>query len=508
MKKMFWMLCLLSLHITAQTVGENGATDDYAYDASGNLIRDANKNITNITYNHLNLPVVITFSNGDKIVYLYNAVGEKRQKKVTVGDKTTVTDYLGGFQYEDGELKFFQHEEGYVAVTNSDSGMDFTYVYNYTDHLGNVRLSWAKDNTTDALKIIRESHYYPFGLEHKGYNTQKYAFIVPQNGISGIWTEQKKAIVNPYRYSYNGKEFQHELRLNLYDYGARNYDPAIGRWMNIDPLAEKSRRFSPYVYALDNPVYFIDPDGMQAISTSNIYDDRIQMTTAVGNEKYGENDGDYFNKNGTYLGSDNKNDKAIYITNTTTLGGQISPFNAPKGFYNNDGSVNEGIAQGVSKSVRQLAADDRIQAAGGIYNHYYQEAGYNLKELKSGKIDDTKGGWESALSYTKLGGVTGNSNHLGKGERAVEISYGGLGLVLNNGYDVLNLISHEGGKHMEDLNMMSSGVSLGKWQLENRAALYQLQDSSWPKTSPEFKSHIKYNMSPYLTSEQVKKYFK
>lgn len=296
MKKMFWMLCLLSLHITAQTVGENGATDDYAYDASGNLIRDANKNITNITYNHLNLPVVITFSNGDKIVYLYNAVGEKRQKKVTVGDKTTVTDYLGGFQYEDGELKFFQHEEGYVAVTNSDSGMDFTYVYNYTDHLGNVRLSWAKDNTTDALKIIRESNYYPYGLEHKGYNTQKYAFIVPENGTSGIWTEQKKAIVNPYRYSYNGKEFQHELRLNLYDYGARNYDPAIGRWMNIDPLAEKSRRFSPYVYALDNPVYFIDPDGMQAISTSNIYDDRIQMTTAVGNEKYGENDdpGDKF----------------------------------------------------------------------------------------------------------------------------------------------------------------------------------------------------------------------
>ncbi|MGV6844836.1 MAG: RHS repeat domain-containing protein [Lutibacter sp.] len=116
----------------------------------------------------------------------------------------------------------------------------------YGDHLGNIRLSYQDKNNdgtiTASTEIVEENNYYPFGLKQKGYNAT----------ING----------RHHKNMFVGKEQQDELGLNWYDITARNYDPALGRWMNLDPLAEKMRRHSPYNYAFDNPIFFIDPDGM------------------------------------------------------------------------------------------------------------------------------------------------------------------------------------------------------------------------------------------------------
>lgn len=209
--------------------------NDYAYDVNGNMTVDRNKGITNIRYNHLNLPTMVTI-NGKQIRYTYDATGTKLSKSVD----RVYTHYDGGYIYKGQELQFFGQPEGYVEP-NTDG--DFDYVYQYKDHLDNIRLSYSdanKDGIVTKDEIREENNYYPFGLKHKGYN----------NLISG----------KDHKYGFGSKEEQEKL--GWIDITARNYDPAVGRWMNLDPLAELMRRHSPYNYAFDNPIYFMDPDGM------------------------------------------------------------------------------------------------------------------------------------------------------------------------------------------------------------------------------------------------------
>jgi RHS repeat-associated protein len=226
---------------------------DYTYDINGNVTTDDNKGISNISYNYLNLPdkIVLHYEDPDTsihpngIKYIYDAVGNKLEKKIfeTVSTNPTITttiEYAGNYIYKNNVLQSFKHPEGYAAY----NGSNFEYVYQYKDHLGNVRLSYKK-NALNNLEVVEENNFYAFGLKQLGYNNVH------------LTTGNDEA----QKFKYNGKELQEELKLNLYDYGARSYDPATGRWLNIDPLASCYTGNSPYNYALNNPIYFIDTDG-------------------------------------------------------------------------------------------------------------------------------------------------------------------------------------------------------------------------------------------------------
>ena len=133
---------------------KNGANaaDEYSYDANGNLTKDLNKGISGITYNFLNLPNVVTFSDGSTITYTYGADGTKLRTVHKIGSTTTTTDYCGNVVYENGVQKLLLTEEGYVTLSDSK------YHYYLKDHQGNNRVVISQSGTVEET-----NHYYPFG---------------------------------------------------------------------------------------------------------------------------------------------------------------------------------------------------------------------------------------------------------------------------------------------------------------------------------------------------------
>jgi RHS repeat-associated protein len=214
-----------------QTVTNSGsAFRAYSYDLNGNATSDGGTKT--IAYNLLNLPREIGQGSTAIASYTYDVTGNKLRN--TGSDGTW--DYIDGIVYQNNAIVFINTEEG-RAVPN---GGIYRYEYNLKDHLGNVRLSFDKNPTTGAVRTIQEDEYYSFGLRKiGGYD-----------------------LSNNNRYLYSGKEIQTDLT-NQYDYGARFYDPVIGRWTSVDPSADEEDQEldTPYGYVANNPIVKNDPDG-------------------------------------------------------------------------------------------------------------------------------------------------------------------------------------------------------------------------------------------------------
>ncbi|WP_421977255.1 DUF6443 domain-containing protein [Roseivirga seohaensis] len=425
----------------------NTTGNDYAYDDNGNMVSDQNKDITSITYNHLNLPKLVTFTGNRSITYTYDAAGIKLKKVANDNGTAKTTQYSGGFIYEDGVLQQVATAEG--RIRKKDNG-SFVYDYYLKDHLGNTRITFTTENeeveylatmetelatyeeevflnlsTRDSslpianttnepgitnnetarlrgndvarqigpgklLEVNRgdvvdmEANAYhtgsyidngsnlgsyvatlvgmitstaPIGTEgniiqnsvnnnsglifvgtngntnapraylnyilfdqnfdyldagfeqvgsatntyhsltrsktiaEKGYiyvyvsNESNNSFDVYFDDLRVTHTKSKvlqedhyypfganinalsstAPLSKPNKFKYNDKEFNEEFDLDWYDYGARFYDPQIGRWHVPDPMAELTMDQTPYHYVSNNPIAHIDPFGLYKV---------------------------------------------------------------------------------------------------------------------------------------------------------------------------------------------------------------------------------------------------
>ncbi|WP_263602881.1 RHS repeat-associated core domain-containing protein [Chryseobacterium sp. PET-29] len=270
-----------SIHDSSQNfAGYEGGGNTIVYDQNGNMTNMPDKGISSIKYNYLNLPDYLNLNRfGNEQVTIntkYRADGTRLRKENTTiitgvnGDTTTtgITDYLDGFQYfssvnpsgggmgsmsaramqpqtfsidqakttppaKTPDLKFLPTAEGFYDYTKDQ------YIYQHKDHLGNVRVSYAR-NSAGALEIVDNNDYYPFGMNHLNSGTAFFG--------QGSYKNHK----------YNGKELQ---ETGMYSYGWRDYMPDLGRWNGIDQLAESYHSTSTYAYVANNPISNTDPDG-------------------------------------------------------------------------------------------------------------------------------------------------------------------------------------------------------------------------------------------------------
>ena len=227
--------------------------NQFEYDAVGNVTKDLTQGISLITYQHISaatnsyyLPKEIFFVDGRKIVTNYDGGGTKLWTRYFDKNGVQTLEYMYVMQFTfvkvgNGESKLHEINIGDGARLVKE-GNEFKKEFDIKDHTGTPRVTF-KANNNNQLEVVQKQDFDPFG-----------------NLLEGI--DQKNTTDTLRRkYFFNGKEYLVTVGLKMYDYGKRQYNPRLGRFYQVDPMAEKMPYISPYAFSFNNPLRYRDYDG-------------------------------------------------------------------------------------------------------------------------------------------------------------------------------------------------------------------------------------------------------
>ena len=237
---------------------------EYTYDRNCNMTSDLNRKVSLISYNRQNRPARMRHAGGTE-TFTYLPDGTKRERTVLGKDwSLSRTEYRGNLVYADDTLKYILFDGGLIAMDRAEP----EYLFFLRDHLGSTRVV-ARSNG----KAVQVNHYYPYGMAYASGRMSGNAEAHPVTGEGGNVIDgdleigggtggmelARPGASQPYRFL--GNELYTSNSLGLYDFSARVYDPALGRFLSVDPMAETCLNMIPFAYCGNNPIIRVDPEG-------------------------------------------------------------------------------------------------------------------------------------------------------------------------------------------------------------------------------------------------------